>query len=104
MLGPIPLPTRKERFTVLIEDEDITAHISPSVELLDRLIRERGIPAVDSVTQYVQSQYPMLSKITSAVFRRPLRELRYRYLSGHRNKANFERYKTYRLIVMEPIR
>lgn len=88
----------------LIEDVDITAHISPSVELLDRLIRERGMPAVDSVTRYLQSRYPMPSKITSFVFRRPLRQLRYRYLSGHRNKATFERYKTYRLIIMEPIR
>jgi SAM-dependent methyltransferase len=88
----------------LIEDVDITAHISPSVELLDRLMRERGIPAVDSLTRFVRSRYPILSKAAAIVFRRPLGRIRYNYLSGHRNKATFERYKSYRLIVMEPIR
>ena len=82
------------------QDEDITARISPNIALLDEWLTQRLVPAVGSIDQYLQSSHPRLTKIFKWLARRKLERVRYKYLSGNRSQAMFEKYKSYRLIVL----
>jgi len=82
------------------QDEDITACISPNIALLDEWLTQRLVPAVGSIDQYLQSSHPWLTKIFKWLARRKLERVRYKYLSGNRSQAMFEKYKSYRLIVL----
>lgn len=57
--------------------------------------------------QYIplSASFPILARIIrslfGAVFRKKLEKHKYKYFSGHRSQAVFERYKTYRLLMLE---
>ena len=82
------------------QDEDITARISPNIALLDEWLTQRLVPAAGSIDQYLQSSYPRWTRIFKWLARRKLERVRYKYLSGNRSQAVFEKYKSYRLIVL----
>ena len=84
----------------LEQDEDITARISPNIALLDEWLTQRLLPAAGSIDQYLQGSYPRWTRIVKWLARRKLERVRYKYLSGNRSQAVFEKYKSYRLIVL----
>lgn len=81
-------------------DEDITTLTSPNVQLLDEWLRRRVAPAVSTLDTYLAGRRPWLYRLVKAVFRRRLQRLHYKYLAGHRSREVFERYKSYRLLVL----
>jgi SAM-dependent methyltransferase len=81
-------------------DEDLTPRISPNIELLDEWLMQRLVPAASSIDRYLQDQYPRSSKVVKWLARRKLGKLKYKYLSGHRNASMFQKYKSYRLLVL----
>ena len=81
-----------------IEDEDLTSLTSPNIRLLDDWLTQRGAPALETLDRYLGGRRPWLYGAFKWLFRRRLERLRYKYLSGHRSQAVFERYKSYRLI------
>jgi SAM-dependent methyltransferase len=81
-------------------DEDITSLTSPNVQLLDEWLRRRLAPAVSTLDAYLAGRRPWLYRLVKAVFRRRLQRLQYKYLAGHRSREVFERYKSYRLLVL----
>ena len=83
-------------------NEDITSKTSPSIELLDDLLMNRAKPALNSIDEYLEARRPILRKLGKWLFRRNIKRVQTKYLSGHRSKATFERYKTYRLMVLKP--
>jgi len=85
----------------IIGDLDITKNLSPNIELLDEILMQRAFPAVQTIDSYLMQEYPMISKLTKWHFRKKLKKLKYKYFSGHRSKHTFEKYKTYRLIIIE---
>jgi SAM-dependent methyltransferase len=82
------------------ENSDITANTSPNIHLLDLLLRERIGPAMGTLNTYLGERYGLILKPVKWLFRKKLAKLRFKYLSGHRSQAVFERYKTYRRIVL----
>ena len=82
-------------------DEDLTPLVSPNIELLDKWLMQRLVPAAGSIDRYLQDQYPRSSKLLKWLGRRKLAKLRYKYLSGHRNAAMFRKYKSYRLLILQ---
>jgi SAM-dependent methyltransferase len=82
-------------------DEDLTARISPNIALLDEWLTRRLVPALSSVDQYLLSAWPRLTRILKWLGRHKLARARYKYLSGHRSQAVFEKYKSYRLLVLD---
>jgi SAM-dependent methyltransferase len=82
-------------------DEDLTPRISPNIELLDEWLTQRLVPAAGSIDRYLQDQYPRSSKVLKWLARRKLAKLKYKYLSGHRNAATFQKYKSYRLLILQ---
>ena len=85
----------------LCHDEDLTVRISPNIALLDEWLTQRLLPASRSIDQYLRSRYPQLTRLIKWLARHKLERLHYKYLSGHRNQAVFEKYKSYRLLVLQ---
>jgi SAM-dependent methyltransferase len=83
------------------ENSDITANTSPNIHLLDQLLRERIGPAMVTLDQYLGERHGLILRTVKWVFRKKLTKLKFKYLSGHRSQAVFERYKTYRRIVLK---
>jgi len=84
------------------EDEDITRRVSPNIALLNSILVNRVAPASSSVWEYMQSRRPFLCWLASKLFGRKFeRKVWKKYLSGLRSQATFEKYKTYRLIVLK---
>ncbi len=86
----------------LVRDDDITRFISPSVALVDQMLRTRIAPACGSIDRYITARVPRLRKLFGWIFRKKLAKLQYKYLAENRTQAVFERYKSYRLIAFEP--
>lgn len=84
------------------QDEDITRYISPSVALVDEMLRTRIAPACGSIDRYITARVPRLRRFVGWLLRRKLAKLRYKYLEENRTQAVFERYKSYRLLVLKP--
>jgi SAM-dependent methyltransferase len=85
----------------LRHDEDLTSRISPNIALLDEWLTQRLLPASRSIDHYLRSRHPRLTRVIQWLARHKLERLRYKYLSGHRSQAVFEKYKTYRLLVLQ---
>lgn len=86
----------------ILRDDDITRFISPSVALVDEVLRERVAPACGSLDEFLRTQYPRLRWLIRRFFRNKLEKLQYKYLQNHRTQATFERYKSYRLVAFRP--
>ena len=82
-------------------DADITARVSPNIDLLDEWLMQRLAPAAASIDCYLQDKYPRSSRVLKWLARRKLAKLKYKYLSGHRNAATFQKYKSYRLLILQ---
>mgnify|MGYP001823247808 FL=1 len=84
----------------LQQDEDLTPRVSPNIALLDEWLMQRLLPASQSIDSYLSGRYPWSTRLLKWLTRRRLARLRYKYLSGNRSQAMFEKYKTYRLLVL----
>ena len=84
-----------------LQDEDLTALVSPNIALLDEWLTGRLLPAAGSIDQYLRGRYPRSTRLLKWLLRKKLARVRYKYLSGHRSKAVFEKYKSYRLVVLQ---
>ena len=84
------------------QDEDLTKRVSPNIALLDEWLTARLVPAAGSVDQFLQGAYPKTTGLVKWLLRRKLARARFKYLSGNRTQAVFEKYKSYRLIVLRP--
>lgn len=87
-------------FTI-VQDKDITKHMSPNLELVNGILMNKVRPAGLVIGQYISSNYPAIAGIFKLVLRlarKRKEKIVYKYFSGHRSKEVFERYKTYRLI------
>ncbi len=96
------LALAEHRFGIL-RDDDITRFISPSVALVDQILRQRIAPACGTLDQFLAERIPRIRRFVLWLYRKKLAKLRYKYLEEHRTQEVFERYKSYRLIVLEPI-
>ena len=85
---------------VITDDEDLTPRVSPSIELLEDWLNNRLAPAATTLNTWLLDQYPGLTRALRWLLRNKLARLNYKYLSGHRRRALFEKYKSYRLIAL----
>jgi hypothetical protein len=84
-------------------ERDITSLTSPTLDLVNDLLMQRARPAALAVHEYLASNYPLLARVGLRLMRRRVDRIRYKYFSGHRSRAVFERYKSYRLFVLRRI-
>jgi SAM-dependent methyltransferase len=85
----------------LLLDRDITKNISPTIAMVDEMLMQRMYPAVQTLNAFLETRHPFWYKLIIRLLRKRLAKLKFKYFSGHRSQAVFERYKTYRRIVLE---
>jgi len=94
----------KHPFT-LLHDEDITSKVSPNIKLLDETLMLRLVPAGQTINRFLTENYPlswkMIKRIFSLFMGKKLAKQKHKYFTGNRTQAVFERYKTYRLLVLK---
>ncbi len=83
-----------------VRNDDITAYTSPNIRLMDELLTQRVAPAMGTLNTFLYARNPWIWASIKWLFRRKLRKLEFKYLSGHRSQTIFERYKTYRRMVL----
>lgn len=81
-------------------DRDITPHMSPNFRLLNDLLMMKTKPVLETCSLYLGSRYRRSWSFLKWLFRKRWKKLNYKYLSGHRSPEVFERYKSYRLLVL----
>jgi SAM-dependent methyltransferase len=94
----------KHPFT-LVSDEDITHKVSPNIKLLDETLMLRLVPAGQTLNRYLSENYPLTWKTIKGIFKlffgKKITKQKHKYFTGNRTQAVFERYKTYRLLVLK---
>ena len=88
----------------LLEDIDITKQVSPNIKLLDETLMLRLVPAGQTLDRYLRENYPrswgMIKSIFKLFLGKKIENKKYKYFTGNYTQAVFERYKTYRLLVL----
>ncbi|MGD2056953.1 MAG: class I SAM-dependent methyltransferase, partial [Gammaproteobacteria bacterium] len=85
------------------QEEDLTSRVSPNIALIDDWLQHRVAPAVGTLDHWLRAHYPRVTWLVKWLLRRKLARMEYKYLSGYRDRTVFERYKTYRLIVLRHV-
>ncbi|MBL1276659.1 MAG: class I SAM-dependent methyltransferase [Ectothiorhodospiraceae bacterium] len=89
----------------LVQDEDITHLVSPNIKLLDEALMLKIVPAGKTLNRFLTENYPRTWGIIKAIFKlflgKKIEKQKYKYFTGNRTQAVFERYKTYRLLVLK---
>ena len=90
----------KHQFKVLM-DRDITKHVSPNFRLLNETLTEKVGPASTILHQFLSARHPWIYGTASVLMQKRAQKIKQKYLSGQRTQENFEKLKSYRLIVLE---
>ena len=85
----------------ILKDSDITKNLSPNMELIDEILMQRVYPATRIIDKYLVREHPIIQKGLKLIFRKKINKINLKYFSGLRNKQVFEKYKTYRLVILE---
>ena len=82
-----------------ITNLDITAETAPTYDFLNQLLKEVVIPISDISGNYLNSNYPKLSKLLKWKYRKKLDKIEKVWYSGELTGENFIKFKSYRLLV-----
>ncbi|NOX75355.1 MAG: class I SAM-dependent methyltransferase [Gammaproteobacteria bacterium] len=95
---------KKHPFT-LLRDDDITHKVSPNIKLLDDTLMLRLVPAGQTLNRYLTENHPCIWSLIKSVFKlffgKKIEKQKHKYFTGNRTQAVFERYKTYRLLILQ---
>jgi SAM-dependent methyltransferase len=82
----------------LVEDIDITSRTAPTFTVIDRAFTEVLQPIWDEVGKASVATHPIWSKIGAWFFKHKIAKVKDKYFTHQRSAANFEKFKTYRLL------
>ena len=82
-----------------ITNLDITAETAPTYDFLNQLLNEVVIPISDISDNYMNSNFPKLSKLLKWKYRKKLDKITQVWYSGELTGKNFIKFKSYRLLV-----
>jgi SAM-dependent methyltransferase len=83
----------------LLKETDISKHIAPTFDVLDRAYREAVRPAYDLINARLRAEHPLLTRLVRGCFRKKFDRLESKHFSGKRTGASFLQYKSYRRFV-----
>ena len=84
----------------VLADEDITRETAPNLDIVDQMGRELFYPTFKLIGYTFDSNHPWLSKLFRWKYKKKLRRINRKYLSGERHGDNFARHKVYRLLLL----
>ncbi|MCI0332488.1 MAG: class I SAM-dependent methyltransferase [Planctomycetes bacterium] len=82
----------------LVEDIDITLQTAPTFTVIDSAFTDVLRPIWDEIGHASVATHPYWSKLAAWFFRRRLAKVKDKYFTHTRSAANFEKFKTYRLM------
>jgi hypothetical protein len=88
----------------LLRDDDITDYVAPNVSLMDDFLKSKLKPASESISRYLQSNSPLLTKIGALLFRKTFSQLDERYLAHTPNQSLLNGSSRYQFIVLQLIK
>lgn len=68
--------------------------------MIDEILMQRIFPTLQTVSAYLGERYPFGLGLFKRLFRKKMAKLKFKYFSGHRSQAVFERYKSYHHVVL----
>lgn len=83
----------------LCEDLDITHETAPTLDLADDILTKVICPTWEIFLERLQTKQPVLFWFCRHLLRRKIERFEWRYLRGAFSASNFERYKSYRLML-----
>lgn len=84
----------------LLEDIDITRETAPNLDIVDQMGRDLFYPTFKLIGYAFDSNHPWLAKIFRWKYRKKIKKINRKYLSGERNGENFALHKVYRLLLL----
>lgn len=87
----------------ILLDNDITRNISPTIAVVDEMLMQRMYPAIQTINSFMETRHPYWTRLITWLLRKRLAKIKFKYFSGYRSQAVFERYKTYHRIVLEMV-
>ncbi|MFV1996465.1 MAG: class I SAM-dependent methyltransferase [Acidiferrobacterales bacterium] len=84
----------------IVHDDDITKRISPTIAMVDEILMQRIYPTLQTLSAYLEGRHRFGFGIFKRLFRKKMAKLKFKYFSGHRSQAVFERYKSYHHVVL----
>lgn len=85
----------------VVEDQDITEEIAPTMILINNLTMDVVYPAVLMVGKLIKSRSPLIYKFLLWKYKKKIEKNRVKHFTGQRNPENFKKYKSYRLVVLK---
>lgn len=82
----------------LVEDIDITKLTAPTFTVIDLAFTEVLQPIWDEIEIASKATHPYWSRLAAWFFRKKLSKVHDKYFTHQRSAANFEKFKTYRLL------
>ncbi len=84
----------------VLADEDITRETAPNLDIVEQMGRELFYPTAKLIGYAFDSNHPWLARLFRWKFRKKLKKINRKYLSGERNGESFARHKVYRLFLL----
>lgn len=86
-----------------IKDIDITEQTAPTVEIVDNLLINIGLPVWNLIIYFLNNNYPLFSRIIQWKYKKKIEKINRRYFSGAINAENFATFETYRLLLYKKV-
>jgi SAM-dependent methyltransferase len=86
----------KESFPIkTIVEKDITAEVSPTIDLVNQLNAEVIKPVWTSAWALGEDRFPLVIKLVRKLYRKKLEKMENKHFTGQRNGEMFRKYKKY---------
>jgi len=86
----------------ITKDLDVTSNLSPNLQLVSEILAERILPFAETLDKFLSARYKNTLRLLKFLFKKKLDKTKFKY-SVERNRENFEKFKTYRLMVIEKV-
>ncbi|MFH1367796.1 MAG: class I SAM-dependent methyltransferase [Elusimicrobiota bacterium] len=84
-----------------VKDIDITKQTSPNLVLIDDMLKQMGLPIWELIHEMLKTNHPAVYKLLTWKYRKKIDKINQKYFSGARNGENFEKFKSYRLMLYQ---
>jgi len=83
----------------LIKEADITEATAPNIDMLNDVMTKVVQPILELSSDFVDTRYPLTSKIVRWKYRKEIENKYNKYFSGGRTGEDFKKFRTYRLFL-----
>ncbi|MBN2355884.1 class I SAM-dependent methyltransferase [candidate division KSB1 bacterium] len=84
-----------------VKDLDITSQTAPTLDIANEFLMDVLHPIWTMVLNYMESNYPFLSRLVKWKYKKKIAKMNSKYFSGQKNSKNFSIFKSYRLFLYQ---